>query len=288
MAPVGKIAGDDLMRIAVTGANGQLGQAILRRFSAKHHLIPLGHAELELGRADSVDLLEATRAELIIHPAAYTNVDGCARDPELAYRVNCLGTQYVALACRRLGAPLVYISTNEVFDGAASRPYFEYDQAGPINAYGRSKWAGEQVVREQLERFYIARVAWLFGGQHNFVRTVLRLAAERDTLAMVGDEVGSPTYAPDVAMAIERLIETGFYGTYHLVNEGVTSRHDFAAEILRLAGQQVALSAIRLADYKRDSVVPPYTPLRNAAGSALGIGLRPWREALEEYISSLQ
>jgi dTDP-4-dehydrorhamnose reductase len=275
------------MRIAITGANGQLGQALRRRLSQDHEIVALGHAELELADPRCVEQLTATGAGLVIHPAAYTNVDGCARDPELAYRVNALGTRYVALACRQLGAPLVYVSTNEVFDGAATVPYVEYDRAAPINAYGRSKWAGEQAVRELLDRFYIARVAWLYGGERNFVRTVLRLAAERDALAMVADEIGSPTYTRDVAEAVAQLIERPFYGTYHLVNSGACSRHEFAAEILRLAGKQrVALKPIRLADYRRDSVVPPYTPLRNVAAAALGIELRPWQEALAEYLKA--
>ena len=276
------------MRIAITGAGGQLGLALQAALGAEHELTPLGHADIELGHPDCVERLLATRAELVIHPAAYTDVDGCARDPERAYRVNALGTQYVALACRQLGAPLVYVSTNEVFDGAAATPYFEYDRAAPINAYARSKWAGEQAVREALDRFYIVRVAWLFGGARNFVRTVLRLAAERDSIAMVADEIGSPTYAPDVAGAIARLIGLPFYGTYHLVNEGACSRFEFAAETLRLAGRErAALRPIRLADFKRDSVVPPYTPLRNAAAAALGIRLRPWQEALADYLQSL-
>jgi dTDP-4-dehydrorhamnose reductase len=275
------------MRIAITGANGQLGQALQHRLGQAHQIVALGHSDIELGRPDCVEQLAATGAELVIHPAAYTNVDGCARDPELAYRVNGLGTQYVALACRRLGAPLVYISTNEVFDGAAAAPYVEYDQAAPINPYGRSKWAGEQAVRELLDRFYIARVAWLFGGERNFVRTVMRASVERHSLAMVADEIGSPTYAPDVAEAVARLIATPFYGTYHLVNAGACSRLEFAAAILRLAGREhVALQPIGLADYKRDSLVPPYTPLHNIAAAALGIQLRPWQDALAEYLGA--
>jgi dTDP-4-dehydrorhamnose reductase len=276
------------MRIAITGAGGQLGQALQAAFGAEHELIPLGRTDVELGHPACVERMVATRAELVIHPAAYTDVDGCARDPERAYQVNGLGAQYVALACRRLGATLVYVSTNEVFDGAATAPYFEYDRAAPINAYARSKWAGEQAVREALDRFYIVRVAWLFGGPRNFVRTVLRLAAERDNIAMVADEVGSPTYAPDAAAAIAQLVRLPFYGTYHLVNEGTCSRFEFAAEVLRLAGRErVALRPIRLADFKRDSVVPPYTPLRNIAAAALGVRLRPWQEALAEYLQAL-
>lgn len=276
------------MRIAITGAGGQLGQALQAALGAEHELIPLGHADVELGHPGCVERLVATGAELVVHPAAYTDVDGCARDPERAYQVNGLGTQYVALACRRLGAALVYVSTNEVFDGAAAKPYFEYDRAAPINAYARSKWAGEQAVREALDRFYIVRVAWLFGGPRNFVRTVLRLAAERDNIAMVADEVGSPTFAPDAAAALAQLVRLPFYGTYHLVNEGACSRFEFAAEVLRLAGRErAALRPIRLADFKRDSVVPPYTPLRNVAAAALGIRLRPWQEALADYLQSL-
>ncbi|HEU4329205.1 MAG TPA: dTDP-4-dehydrorhamnose reductase [Roseiflexaceae bacterium] len=273
------------MRIAITGAGGQLGQALQRRLAGEHELVALAHAELDLADPASVGRLVATRAELVIHPAAYTNVDGCARDPERAYRVNTLGTKYVALACRELGAPLVAISTNEVFDGAGGRTYYEYDQAAPVNPYGWSKWGGEQAVREVLDRFYICRVAWLYGGERNFVRTILRLAGEREELSVVDDEVGSPTYAPDVADAVAQLIRLPHYGTFHLVNEGACSRFAFAQEILRLAGRDdVRLRPMRLADYKRDSTVPPHTPLHNIAAAALGVSLRPWQAALEEFL----
>lgn len=277
------------MRIAVTGASGQLGQALQRVLAGVHEIIPLSHADLDLERSDCVETLIATGAQCVIHPAAYTNVDGCARDPDRAYRVNALGTRYVALACQALDASLVYISTNEVFDGAASSPYLEYDRPAPINPYGFSKWAGEQAVRELLHRFYIVRVAWLFGGERNFVRTVLRLASERNEIAMVVDEIGSPTYAPDAAAAIARLVEMPYYGTYHLVNEGFCSRYEFAAAVLRLAGRaDVTLRPISLAEYQRSSRVPPYTPLRNVAAAALGIRLRPWEEALAEYVRALK
>jgi dTDP-4-dehydrorhamnose reductase len=239
----------------------------------------------------AVRTIVATGADLVVHPAAYSNVDGCARDPDLAYRVNGLGTRYVALACRQLDAPLVYISTNEVFAGDARRPYAEYDQTGPVNAYGRSKLAGELAVRELLDRFYIVRVAWLFGGERNFVRTVLRLAASppADGLRMVEDEVGSPTYVPDVAEAVARLVGTGdFYGTYHFVNSGAASRYAFARAILDRGGYgETPLTPIRLADYQRDSTPPPFSPLANLAGADLGISLRPWEEALRAYLGTL-
>lgn len=279
------------MRIAITGAGGQLGSAIFEALAPAHEIVPLDHAQLELQSSDTVGQIVATGADLVIHAAALTGVDGCARDPLLAYRINGIGTRYVALACRRLDAPLVYISTNEVFPGTADRPYLEYDQPDPVNAYGRSKLAGELAVREILDRFYIVRVAWLFGGQRNFVRTVLRLAATQPSsgLRMVDDEVGSPSYSADVADAIARLVDTGdFFGTYHLVNSGAASRYSFARFILKAAGRaDVPVESIKLADYQRDSTPPPYAPLANLAGSSIGIALRPWEEAVEDYLSLL-
>ena len=278
------------MRIAITGTGGQLGRALSAALGPGHEIIPLGHDALELGSPTAVEQISATGADLVIHPAAFTNVDGCAREPQRAYTINALGTKYVALACRRLAVPLVYISTNEIFPGDSENFYVEYDQPRPINAYGRSKWAGEQAVRELLNEFYIVRVAWLFGGERNFVRSVLRLAASppEGGIRMVDDEVGSPSYSVDVADAIARLIATEHYGTYHLVNSGFCSRFSFAETILRLAGRaDTPLTPIKLADFPRDSTPPPFTPLANLAGGALGITLRPWEAALEAYLGSL-
>nr|WP_044200776.1 dTDP-4-dehydrorhamnose reductase [Oscillochloris trichoides] len=278
------------MRIVITGAQGQLGSTLARILADGHELTLVDRDDIELSSPEAIDQLVATSADMIIHPAAYTDVDGCARDPEWAYRVNALGTKYVAMACRRLGSPMIYISTNEVFAGDAGRAYMEYDQTGPINAYGRSKLAGEVAVREILRDFYIVRIAWLFGGERNFVRTVLRLAANPPSggLRMVDDEIGNPTYCPDLAAAIVRLIATGAYGTYHLVNSGACSRYAFASEILRQAGHHdLRITPIRLADYQRASTPPPYSPLLNIAAADLGITLRPWQEALAEYLTTL-
>jgi len=278
------------VRIAITGANGQLGQALIATLADQHELIPLGHDQLELTDPATVDHIAATGADVVIHAAAYTNVDGCARDPILAYRVNGLGTRYVALGCRRIQATMVYISTNEVFAGDGQRPYLEDDPTRPINPYGQSKLAGEQVVRTLTSQHFIVRVAWLFGGERNFVRTVLRLASNPPAqgLRMVADEIGSPTYTYDVAIGLARLINTDYYGTYHFVNDGICSRYEFAAEILRQLGMSTPLHPIRLRDFQRDSTPPPYTPLANLAGAALGITFRPWQEALAVYLARLR
>lgn len=275
------------MRIAITGADGQLGKALCARLAPEYEIVPLTQPQFELTTPGAVGQIVVKHPHLVIHAAAWTDVDGCARDPQHAYQVNSLGTWYVALACQQLDIPLVYISTNEVFAGTSTVPYVEYDQTAPINPYARSKWMGEQVIARLLRRFYVVRIAWLFGDEHNFVRTVLRLADNPPVtgLRMVSDEIGNPTYAPDAADAIARLIEQPYYGIYHFTNSGACSRYEFAQEILRLAGRDdVVMTPITLADYQRDTTPPAYTALANVAGASLGIVLRPWYEAVAVFM----
>ena len=274
------------MRILITGASGQVGQALMSKLTQRHEVVPTTSATLDITSRDAADRIVAARPELVIHPAAWTNVDGCARDPDRAMIVNGLGTRHVALGCQRLDIPLVYISTNEVFDGEATAPYLELDAPRPINAYARSKYAGEQYVELLLRRFYIVRIAWVFGAERNFVRTIQRLASERDRLTVVDDEIGNPTYAGDVAEAISRLVDERAYGIYHLVNEGYCSRFEFAREILRQSGfDHVHVEPIKLRDYARASTPPAFTALRNFVGAAdLDIVLPPWQDALTRFL----
>jgi dTDP-4-dehydrorhamnose reductase len=273
------------MRLAITGYKGQLGHALQATFG-EHELLLLDVPEHDITDRERIGVaLEQFAPEVVIHCAAYTNVDGCARDPDTAYRINGLGTQNVALACQRIGAALVYVSTNEVFDGEAHEPYRESDPPNPINAYGRSKRAGECFV-QLSSQFFIVRTAWLFGptGNH-FVKKIVRAADERGKLSVVTDEVSSPTYAPDLAAAVAQLVRTEAYGIYHLTNSGVCSRYDFAVEILRQAGRgDVPVEPITLDAYPRASQPPRYTPLCNSRGAAQGVALRPWTKALEEYL----
>ena len=275
------------MRILITGANGQLGQA-LQRTLTDHAVIPV-----DLPAADVTDraalpaIFAAAAPELVIHCAAYTDVDGCARDPELAHRVNAYGTHNVALACRMLGAALVHISTNEVFAGDEPGGYEEWMPHAPRNPYGRSKAAAEAHVRALLSRAYIVRTAWLYApGGRNFIHAILRRARETGEVRVVTDEVGNPTYVADLADAIGRLIETGQYGVYHFVNSGACSRWAFANEILRQAGVAARNVPILSSAYPRASTPPPFAALHNRAGAALGITLRPWAEALADYLRS--
>jgi dTDP-4-dehydrorhamnose reductase len=276
------------MRVFITGAKGQLGRALQSHLECDV-VFPADLPECDVtDRACVMQAVGEFKPDLVIHAAAMTDVDGCARDPDAAYRSNALGTQSVALACQAARCPLLYISSNEVFDGTKPEPYLEFDATNPINTYGRSKLAGEVFVRDLLTQFYIVRLAWLYGqGGNHFVRKIIRRADEQGRLRVVADEVGSPTYAEDVAEAVRQLIYTGAFGVYHLVNEGIASRFDFACEILRRAGRgHVPVEPIKLADYPRPSTPPPYTPLRNFCGAAQGISFRPWQDALAEYIAS--
>jgi dTDP-4-dehydrorhamnose reductase len=276
------------MRILITGAKGQLGQALQRQF-ARDAVLPVDLPECDItDRACLMQTLSDFRPNVVIHTAAVTNVDGCARDPDAAYRVNALGTQNVALACQATDSIMLYISTNEVFDGQKTEPYLEFDTPNPINVYARSKWAGELVVHDLLTRFYIVRIAWLYGiGGNHFVRKVIQRADELGHLHYVTDEIGSPTYAEDVARGIRQLVQTGAFGVYHFVNDGIASRFDFVREILKLTGRShVSLEPIKLADFARLSTPPPYTPLRNLCGAAQGITFRSWQAALADYIAT--
>jgi len=272
------------MRIVVTGCAGQLGRALESALSADHLLL------LDLPDHDITDfgqmqhLIGEFRPQVVIHAAAFTNVDGCERDPETAYRVNVLGTQNVALACQRCHATMLYISTDYVFDGTKNEPYWEWDTPNPQSVYARSKLAGEYYTQALLHSFYIVRTAWLYNrGERSFVAAVLRLSKERDELHYVTDEVGSPTYAPDLAQAVSGLIREPVYGIYHFTNAGVCSRYEWAKAVLELGGC-ADYPIYPTQGYERLARVPAHCELRNFCGaSQLGITLRPWREALEDY-----
>ena len=274
------------MKITIVGHRGQLGEA-LQRALAGHALQGLDLPEYDITRypACTHPILEYA-PDVVIHAAAMTNVDGCEADPDLAFRVNALGTRNVALACQTLDVPMVYVSTDYVFSGDEGSPRYEYDLPNPQSVYARSKLAGERIVRDLLPQCYITRTAWLYDATHrNFVNTVRRLAQERPSLKMVTNEVGSPTCAKDLAEAIARLIRYPAYGVYHFVNSGVCSRFEFTRAILELSGRgDYPLEPID--HYPRPAKVPAHVELKNVMGAALGITFRPWREALQECLSS--
>ena len=283
------------MRILITGGRGQLGRELQDALAAQT-VLATDVPELDVTDAAVVDgAVDAFRPDLVIHAAAYTDTRGCEADPALAMRVNGNGARNVAQACRRAGAALLYVSTNEVFDGTKGRPYQETDEPRAVNAYGSSKLLGEQYVRSLLQKAYIVRTSWLYGGGSDFPAKVLQAGSGQ--LSMVTDEVASPTWARDLAQAIARLIDRDApAGVYHLTNAGHCSRFEWAKEILALAGRQedIVLKQITLAEYnaldrkldRKPVPKPPFSALANTAAAALGVVLRPWPEALRKYFAT--
>ena len=271
------------MRVAITGSKGQLGSSLQQVLEADAVLaIDLPEHDIT-DREQIARLVGEFQPDIVIHAAAMTDVDGCERDPELAERVNVLGTRNMATAAKGVGCPLIYISTDYVFDGMKGEPYGECDVTHPLSVYGRTKCDGERAVQEILARHYIVRPAWLYSdGPSNFVKTVLRLAAAHPKLSMVTDEVGSPTYVRDLAHALEQLMHHPQYGIYHLTNVGTCSRYEWAKEVLALSGI-TDVELLPSQDYPRSATVPKRVELLNTKAKALGITMRPWRDALESY-----
>jgi dTDP-4-dehydrorhamnose reductase len=270
------------VRVMVTGAGGQLGLELSEILPERgHETVALARGQLDVADPEAVErTVEVHSPELLINAAAYTNVDGCETEPELAYSVNALGPRNLAQACERLGCELLHVSTNYVFDGEGDRPYEPFDPPNPISAYGRTKLAGEEYVKHLSNRWYVVRSAGVYGRGHNFVRTMLRLGAERDVLKVKNDEFISPTYARDLAEGIVEIVEAGRYGLYHLTSTGFCSWYEFTREIFRLAGIEVEVVPVPGSEYRLPAARPA-----NGILSALGSPeLRHWREALAEYL----
>jgi len=269
------------LRIAVIGAHGQLGRQVPAH-------VKLGREQLDLAKGD-LRALDESQPEGIILTAAYTDVDGCETNQDFAFAVNAGGPRRIARWCQEHDAWLLYVSTNCVFDGEQAEPYDEDAPPRPISVYGASKLAGEEAVREELTRHFIVRSSWLFGpGGNNFVTKVLALAPSQPVMRGVDDEVSSPTYTPDLGPALVRLAQTGAYGTYHLTNQGACSRLEYMRAILAEAGLPNRIDAVQLAEFERPSRPPAQSALSNRRAAVLGIVLRPWRDALAEYIASLK
>lgn len=273
------------MKILVTGAKGQLGIEVAKQ-SGEHDLILAGREDLDITDARQVSsCLRGVKPDAVIHCAAYTNVDGAESDEDGAFRVNAIGAQNMAAGCLETGARLVYVSTDYVFDGTKQGVYREFDPVNPQTVYGRTKWQGEELVRQILGRHYIVRTAWLYGEGKNFVQTMLQLAEKQHTLRVVADQVGTPTSTVDVARAIYRLLDSDAYGTYHASCQGQCSWYDFACEIFRQAGKQVQVLPVTTAEFPRPAKRPAYSVLDNyMLRMTVGDPMRSWQKALAEYI----
>jgi len=274
------------MKVAVTGSNGMLGYAIKNIFS-DIELLPLTRNDFDITDLDNTLLkIKEIKPDYLIHAAAYTDVDGCELNPEKAYLVNGTGARNVTMACAEIKCPIIYISTDYVFDGAKSEPYNEWDTPKPINKYGISKLLGEHFVITLTNRFYIVRTSWLYGKNgKNFVDTIGRLLLEREEIDVVNDQIGSPTYTYDLAIKLRELIGRG-YGIYHITNSSHCSWYEFAEEIAMLKGSKTRINPITSDKLKRPAKRPAFSVMGNTMLKLEGLKeLRSWKDALKDYIS---
>ncbi|WHZ15599.1 MAG: dTDP-4-dehydrorhamnose reductase [Nitrospira sp.] len=275
------------MRIVVTGSHGQLGTD-LRQLLPGHQLTTLDLPTFDLTKPDCAQAIVEAKPEAVIHAGAYTDVDGAERDPGLAMAVNADGTERVARAAAQVGARLVCISTDYVFDGRGARPYVETDPTNPINAYGLSKLVGEQRALACCENTLVVRTAWLYGRQgKNFVKTMLQQAAERPCLNVVADQRGCPTSAEDLARMIGQLVAHPVQGILHVTNEGHCTWHEFASEIIRLSGHLVPVEPITTADMPRPAKRPAYSVLSLDRLHHLGFSMPSWQDGLQRFVKAL-
>ena len=290
-----------MRKILLTGANGQLGRALRQVYGEEAEFVLTDMVEGDgLRRLDISDLaavrecLLMTRPDVVINCAAMTNVDGCEQNIEGAFRANAIGPRNLAIVTEQLGAKLIHVSTDYVFCGRDREyPYTEFDTPDPISAYGRTKLAGETMVRDFSSRYFLFRTAWLYGDGHNFVKTMLKLAKTHDELAVVCDQKGSPTSAIELARLIHELEPTEEYGVYHATCEGDTNWADFAEAIFQKAGKTVRVRHVTSEEYK---VMNPESADRPKYGILDNMMLRlvsdyrmaDWQDALEEYLSTLE
>lgn len=282
------------MKVAVIGANGQLGSDVAAEFGKNGDVVvPLTHAEIELANLDSVsNCLGELQPELIVNTAAMHHVEKCEQDPASAFAVNGMGSRNLALVARELGAVLMHVSTDYVFDGKKGSPYEEHDSPRPLSVYGNTKLAGEYFVRAATEKHFVLRTSALYGkkpcrakGGLNFIELMLKLARERGEVKVVDNEFVTPTATDELARQIVALSRSDAYGLYHATAEGSCSWHQFAGKIFELTGTQVTLKAAGPNEFPAKVARPMYSVLENKGLKALGLNqFGTWQAGLARYL----
>lgn len=280
------------MKVVVTGAKGQLGTDLVHLLADRgYEVYGYGREELDITNFEQVkQVISEVNPDVVIHAAAYTKVDLAESEPDQAFLINAYGTRNVAVVSEAVGAKLVYISTDYVFDGMATTPYNEFAPTNPLSIYGKSKLAGEQFVRDLHSKFFIVRTSWVYGKHgNNFVKTMLKLAQERDELMVVHDQVGCPTYTVDLANCILELIQTEKYGVYHVSNSGHCSWYEFAKAIFEEAGIEVKVNPCTTKDFPRPAPRPAYSIFDHLAWRLNGFKeVRSWKFALREFLGKVE
>lgn len=280
-----------MKKIIVTGCNGQLGRAVNLFFkdAADISFVNTDVGELDITNIDKVmELAREVKPYAIINCAAHTGVDACETEYDKAFKINAIGPRNLAIAARETGAKLMHISTDYVFDGKATKPYVETDATNPQGAYGSTKLAGENFVKEFADRYFILRTAWLYGDGKNFAKTMLRLSEAHDEVTVVRDQFGSPTSAAELTKAINALLFTENYGTFHATCEGSCSWAEFAQEVFRLAGKTTQVKAITTKEYGAAAPRPAYSVLENRMFKlTTDFMFADWHDAIAEYMKTL-
>ncbi|MCL1866951.1 MAG: dTDP-4-dehydrorhamnose reductase [Oscillospiraceae bacterium] len=277
------------MKILLTGAKGMLASDVAKRLDCLGiDFLGIDIDELDItDEAAVLDFVKAYKPDSVIHCAAYTAVDKAEDESELCMRVNSDGTANIAKACKSVGAQMLYISTDYVFDGTGETPFETNTPKSPLNVYGKSKSDGEDAVTEFLDKYYIVRISWVFGSHgNNFVKTMLRLCETKSELSIVGDQFGSPTYTVDLAVLLCEIVMSGKYGVYHATNEGFCSWAEFAEEIMRISESPCTVKTITTESYPTKAVRPRNSRLSKSSLDENGFKRLPdWREALKRYLS---
>ena len=283
------------MKVAVIGANGQLGSDVVAAFSnSEDTVVPLTHSDLELSKIDSVSAcLQAVQPNLVVNTAAMHHVEKCEQEPQKAFAVNGIGTRNLALAAREIGAALMHVSTDYVFDGAKGKPYEESDTPNPLNVYGNTKLSGEYFVRSTIEKHFVLRTSAIYGkrpcrakGGLNFIELMLKLARERDELRVVDSEIVTPTSTAELGRQMVALSRSEFYGLYHATAEGSCSWYEFAREIFSLTGTKVNLKVAGPNEFPAKVPRPRYSVLENRGLKSRNLNIfRAWQESVQEYLS---
>lgn len=275
-----------MKKIMVTGCNGQLGREIQKEYENDEvELLCTDVGDLDI--SDNAQIMEYVRQQkpdVIINCAAYTAVDACENAWDLAYRINAIGPRNLAIAAREVGAKLVHISTDYVFEGNASVPYTEFDEVHPVSAYGKTKLEGERFVQQFADRYFILRTAWLYGDGNNFAKTMLRLSENHEKVRVVCDQFGSPTSAAELAKVIHVLEPTANYGLFHATCEGSCSWADFAEEVFRLAQKSTKVERVTTEEYASPTKRPAYSVLDNyMLRLTTDYRMADWKDALRVY-----
>ncbi|OUM90026.1 dTDP-4-dehydrorhamnose reductase [Parageobacillus thermoglucosidasius] len=278
------------MKVVVTGAKGQLGTDLMHLLADRgFEAYGYGREELDITNFSQVkQVIHEINPDVVIHAAAYTKVDLAESEPDKAFLINAYGTRNVAVASEAVGAKLVYISTDYVFDGTANKPYDEFSPTNPLSVYGKSKLAGEQFVRDLHSRFFIVRTSWVFGKHgNNFVKTMLKLAREREELMVVNDQIGCPTYTADLANCLLELIQTEKYGIYHVSNSGHCSWYEFAKAIFEETGIIVKVNPCATKEFPRPAPRPAYSVFDHMGLRLNGFKELPnWRNSLKRFLEN--